>query len=63
MKGAAEEANMTVVAIILIGVVAAVAVPLITNMMNTTNQKAECLNRGMCFDGETGECQECGGTN
>lgn len=61
MKGAAEEANMTVIAIILVGVIAAIAVPLITNMMSSTQKKSECLNQGQCFDSKTGACTPCSG--
>lgn len=46
MKEAAGEANLTVVAIILIGVIVAVATPLINSMMDTTKQRAECMNSG-----------------
>lgn len=46
MKEAAGEANLTVVAIILIGVIAAVVTPLITQMMNTTRQRACCMDAG-----------------
>lgn len=49
MKEAAGEANLTVVAIILIGVIMAVVAPLITRMMDTTNKKAECMNDGGCW--------------
>ena len=38
MKEAAGEANLTVVAIILIGVIAAVVTPIVTNMMKTTEK-------------------------
>ena len=46
MKEAAGEANMTVITIILIGVIAAVAIPLITNTMNSQNERVECMNAG-----------------
>lgn len=49
MKEAAGEANMTVVTIILIGIIVAVATPLIRNMMNSTNAKATCMNEGGCW--------------
>lgn len=54
MKEAAGEANMTVVTIILIGVVVAVATPLIRNIMGTTNQKACCASNGGEWRG--GQC-------
>lgn len=46
MKEAAGEANLTVVAIILIGVIAAVVTPIISNMMNTTRDRTCCMNAG-----------------
>lgn len=46
MKEASGEANMTVVTIILIGVIAAVATPLITNMMRNTERQACCMSNG-----------------
>lgn len=46
MKEAAGEANLTVVAIILIGVVVAVATPLVNSMMKTTAKRACCVDRG-----------------
>lgn len=54
MKEAAGEANMTVVTIILIGVIVAVATPIITNMMNNTKQRSECHNAGGIW--ENGKC-------
>lgn len=46
MKEASGEANLTVVTIILIGVIVAIATPLITNLMNSTKAKADCLASG-----------------
>lgn len=46
MKEAAGEANMTVITIVLIAIVAAVATPLISNMMNSTRDKSCCTNAG-----------------
>ena len=46
MKEAAGEANLTVIAIDLIGIVAAVATPLISNMMETTRRKSCCTQAG-----------------
>ncbi len=54
MKEAAGEANMTVITIILIGVIAAVAIPLVTNAMKNTSASASCnaeggyMNSGTC---------------
>lgn len=46
MKEAAGEANLTVIAIILIGVIAAVVTPIINSMMTTTAKKGCCTNYG-----------------
>ena len=46
MKEAAGEANLTVVAIILIAAVVAVATPLVTSLMRSSAQKACCVNAG-----------------
>lgn len=61
MKEASGEANMTVVTIILIGIIVAVATPLINSMMNNTKQRAECQNNGGCW--VNGACDAtCGGS-
>ncbi|MDD3187157.1 MAG: hypothetical protein PHD02_01635 [Bacilli bacterium] len=57
MKEASGEANLTVVAIILIGVIAAVATPLINNMMNNAKARSECTENGQCWCG--GSCVDC----
>ncbi len=46
MKEASGEANLTVVAIILIAAVVAVATPLISSLMRTSAQKACCEDAG-----------------
>lgn len=46
MKEAAGEANMTVVTIIIIGVVVAIATPIIKNMASSTEKRACCVNDG-----------------
>ena len=46
MKEAAGEANLTVVAIILIAVVVAVATPLINSLMKTATWKSCCTDMG-----------------
>ncbi len=53
MKEATGEANMTVITVILIGIVAAVAIPLITNMINTTKARSCCINNGGTWNGST----------
>ena len=46
MKEAAGEANLTVIAILLIGVVAAVVTPIINSTMQSTAKKSCCSNYG-----------------
>lgn len=46
MKEATGEANMTVVTIILIGVIVAIATPIVNNMMTQAQNKANCMNAG-----------------
>lgn len=55
MKEAAGEANLTVVAIILIGIIAAVVTPLINGLMENTRARTECHNQGGTF--VDGQCQ------
>ncbi len=59
MKEAAGEANMTVITILLIGVVAAIATPLITNLMNNSQNRACCQQAGGVLKG--GKCVSTGG--
>lgn len=58
MKEAAGEANMTVVTIILIGVIVAIATPIVTGMMNNTSKRTQCMNSGSCW--KDGACAPCG---
>lgn len=60
MKEAAGEANMTVVTIILIGVIVAIATPIVTGMMNNTKNRTECMNNGKCWDSASNQCNPCG---
>lgn len=46
MKEAAGEANMTVITIILIGLVAAAGAVLIPNLLNSTTQQGCCKSAG-----------------
>lgn len=46
MKEASGEANMTVITIVLIGIVVAIATPLITNLMNNASRSACCQSNG-----------------
>ena len=48
MKEASGEANLTVVTIILIGVVVAVATPIIRNMMSDTGKRSCCMQSWKC---------------
>ncbi len=56
MKEATGEANMTIVTVILIAAIVAVATPIITSMMNQTKTKTACanaggvMNNGTCVD-------------
>ena len=54
MKEAAGEANLTVVAIILIAVVVAVATPLVNSLMQTSAMRACCTDAGGVW--ENGSC-------
>jgi len=51
MKEAAGEANLTVVAIILIAVVVAVATPLINSLMKSSTWKSCCTDAGGVVEG------------
>ncbi len=46
MKEASGEANLTVVTIILIGVIVAIATPIIQSMMSNTQKRACCMDAG-----------------
>jgi len=61
MKEAAGEANLTVVAIILIAVVVAVATPLINSLMKSSTWKSCCTDAGGIVDG--GKCTKPSGDN
>ena len=51
MKEAAGEANMTVITIVLIGVVAAAGLVLVPRLMNGMNKKACCTDAGGKWSG------------
>ena len=58
MKEAAGEANMTVVTIILIAAIVAIATPIVTSAMNTVKQRSECMNKGCVWTkANGGQCQ------
>lgn len=67
MKEAAGEANMTVITIILIAAIVAVATPLISNVMKTSQKRTCCLDAGgtytggKCTGGDTATYTECMG--
>ena len=46
MKEAAGEANMTVITIVLIGIVAAAGAILIPKMLNNSDSQADCSSKG-----------------
>lgn len=58
MKEAAGEANLTVVAIILISVIVAVATPLINSLLETTKKRSCCNEAGGVWSGNG--CSETG---
>lgn len=51
MKEAAGEANMTVITIILIGVIAAIAIPVVNTAMDNSALKAACNAAGGYMEG------------
>ena len=55
MKEASGEANLTVVAIILIAVVVAIATPLVTSMMSVAGYRSCCNDAGLIW--KNGKCQ------
>ena len=56
MKEASGEANMTVITIVLIAIVGVIGTVIITNIMNDTQGRAECLNNGGTWDANTDRC-------
>lgn len=53
MKEAASEANLTVIAIVLIGVVAAVVTPLINGLLKNKAEQSCCQSLGGVWEGGT----------
>lgn len=53
MKEASGEASMTVITIILVGVIAAIAVPLVNNAMSSTAKQAACQEKGGTLNGSS----------
>lgn len=58
MKEASGEANITVLTILLIGIVALVATPLITQIMDTTRLRSCCTNAGGKWQGNNCKPQD-----
>jgi hypothetical protein len=56
MKEAAGEANLTVITIILIGVIVAIATPLITRTMQDVESRTDCINRGGDWNNQNKSC-------
>lgn len=56
MKEAAGEANMTVITIILIGVIAAIAIPVVNSAMSNASTKASCNAAGGYISDGDGKC-------
>lgn len=56
MKEAAGEANMTVITIILIGIIAAIAYPMIQGIMEQQDERTQCMNNGGVW--QDGACVE-----
>ncbi len=61
MKEAAGEANLTVVAIILIAVVVAVATPLINSLMKNSAKRSCCTDAGGVW--KNSSCTKANGSN
>lgn len=59
MKEATGEANMTVVTIILITAIVAIATPIVSNLMKTSEEKACCMNNGGYY--QNGGCVDSNG--
>lgn len=51
MKEAAGEANLTVITIIILGVVAAIMTPIITGILNSNAERGECVGAGYIYEG------------
>lgn len=53
MKEAAGEANLTVITIIILGVVAAIMTPIITGILNSNADRGKCTSAGYIYEGNT----------
>jgi len=54
MKAALGETNLTIIAVIAIGLVAAIAIPLITGILGNVSDEANCTSCGGIIEG--GNC-------
>lgn len=61
MKEATGEANMTIITVVLIGIISVIGIPLIRNLLNNTNNAAECQAQGGSW--VNGACQNANGNN
>ena len=60
MKEATGEANMTVVTIILIAAIVAIATPIVNSMMTNTKNRTDCMNNGGVWDSSSNSCKDAG---
>lgn len=51
---------MTVVTIILIGVIVAIATPIVNSMMTNTKNRTDCMNNGGVWDSISNSCKDAG---
>ena len=61
MKEATGEANMTIVTVILIAAIVAIATPIVTKMMSNTQSKTCCMNNGGFW--KNGQCVDANGAS
>jgi len=54
MKEATGEANMTIITVVLIGIISVVGIPLIKNLLSSTEASSECQMNGGSW--ENGQC-------
>ena len=59
MKEASGEASMTGITIALIAIVAAVAIPLVNNVLNNNKAQADCLAKGCGYDASKSGADKC----
>ena len=59
MKEASGEASMTGITIALIAIVAAVAIPLVNNVLSNNKAQADCLAKGCGYDKNATTTDKC----